>query len=109
MIRHSMLPLGAVLALSLVWAPIPFGGVTPWVGPPPAPPPPAGPRPGPPPRGRRLWGAAVVAPALFEVFFGARGWFARPAPLGGVDLHPPPPRLRGTFVNPNHAALYLEI
>jgi hypothetical protein len=30
MIRHSALALGVVLALALVWAPLPFGGVTPW-------------------------------------------------------------------------------
>ncbi len=58
---------------------------------------------------RRWLAAAVVAGALFQVFFGARDWFARSTTLWGVDLHGAPIRLRGTFVNPNHLALYVEM
>jgi O-antigen ligase len=58
---------------------------------------------------RRWRGAAVLAGGLFQVFFGARDWFARASTLWGVDLHVPALRLRGTFVNPNHLAVYLEM
>jgi O-antigen ligase len=58
---------------------------------------------------RRWLAAAVVAGALFQVFFGARDWFARSSTLWGVELHATAIRLRGTFVNPNHLALYLEM
>jgi len=59
---------------------------------------------------RRRWlGGAALAGALFQVFFGARDWFAHASTLWGVELHVPALRLRGTFVNPNHLALYLEM
>src|SRR6185436_11371062 len=60
-------------------------------------------------RERRLCAGAVVVAGLFEVFYGAHHWFSRSPTLWGVDLHVPALRLRGTFVNPNHAALYLEM
>jgi O-antigen ligase len=50
----------------------------------------------------------VLAGALFQVFFGARDWFARARTLWGVELASAV-RLRGTFVNPNHLAAYLEM
>jgi O-antigen ligase len=58
---------------------------------------------------RRGLAGALLAGALFQVFFGARDWFARASTLWGVDLHATATRLRGTFVNPNHLALYLEM
>jgi O-antigen ligase len=58
---------------------------------------------------RRCLAAALLAGALFQVLFGARDWFARASTLWGVDLHATATRLRGTFVNPNHLALYLEM
>ena len=58
---------------------------------------------------RRWLGAAVLAGGLFQVFFGARDWFAHASTLWGVDLHATAVRLRGTFVNPNHLAAYLEM
>lgn len=58
---------------------------------------------------RRWLAAAVMAGALFQVFFGVRDWFARSSTLWGVELHATAIRLRGTFVNPNHLALYLEM
>ena len=61
-------------------------------------------------RERRRWLAgAVLAGGVFQVFFGARDWFARSSTLWGVELHATAVRLRGTFVNPNHLALYLEM
>lgn len=56
---------------------------------------------------RRWLAFAVLAGGLFQVFFGARDWFARSSTLWGVELHATAVRLRGTFVNPNHLALYL--
>jgi O-antigen ligase len=58
---------------------------------------------------RRWLFGAILAGGLFQVFFGARDWFSRATSLWGVDLHASATRLRGTFVNPNHAAAYLEL
>jgi O-antigen ligase len=58
---------------------------------------------------RRWLAAALLAGATFQVFFGARDWFSRARTLWGVDLHASAMRLRGTFVNPNHLAAYLEM
>ena len=57
---------------------------------------------------RRALGAALVLAAGFQVVFGARGWSARGTTLWGVEV-PGTPRLRGSFVNPDHLALYLEL
>jgi O-antigen ligase len=60
---------------------------------------------------RRALAGAVLAGALFQTFFGARQWFARANSLWGVELRgaATSARLRGTFVNPNHLALYFEM
>jgi len=60
---------------------------------------------------RRLLAAAALTGALVQTFFGAREWSARSTSLWGVELHDvaTASRLRGTFVNPNHLALYLEM
>ncbi|HEV8583286.1 MAG TPA: O-antigen ligase family protein [Thermoanaerobaculia bacterium] len=58
---------------------------------------------------RRWLAAALLAGGLFQVFFGARDWFARSQTLWGVELPATAVRLRGTFVNPNHVAVYLEM
>lgn len=60
---------------------------------------------------RRALAGAVLAGALFQAFFGSREWFAHATSLWGVELHnvATSARLRGTFVNPNHLALYLEL
>jgi hypothetical protein len=52
---------------------------------------------------------ALGASVLFQVLFGAQQWLARSSTLWGIELPALGPRLRGTFVNPNHAALYFEI
>lgn len=60
-------------------------------------------------RGRRRWLlAALCLGALFQIFFGAQQWFAHSNTLWGVEI-PLSPRLHGTFVNPNHLALFLEM
>jgi len=60
-------------------------------------------------RVRRRWLlAALCTGALFQIFFGAQQWFAHSGTLWGVEI-PLSPRLHGTFVNPNHLALYLEM
>jgi O-antigen ligase len=60
-------------------------------------------------RAHRRWlAAAVVAGGMFQVFFGAREQYRHALTLWGVEI-PRSPRLHGTFVNPNHLALYLEI
>jgi O-antigen ligase len=57
---------------------------------------------------RRWLAAAVLLGGIFQVIFGARNQFLRARTLWGVEI-PTSPRLHGTFINPNHAALYLEI
>lgn len=59
---------------------------------------------------RRRWlGGVVVVAALVQVFFGARNANAGERTLWGVEVPIAASRLRGTFFNPNHLALYLEI
>ncbi|HKV09566.1 MAG TPA: O-antigen ligase family protein [Thermoanaerobaculia bacterium] len=56
---------------------------------------------------RRWLAGAFLLGGLFQVLFGARGWIARDKTLWGIELASNAARLRGTFVNPNHLALYL--
>ncbi len=58
---------------------------------------------------RRLLAAALVGAALLQVLLGVRSWFAGASTLWGVETPLAALRLRGTFVNPNHLALFLEI
>ena len=58
---------------------------------------------------RRVLGASVLAAALFQVLFGAKSWFARSTSIWGVEVPGNPERLRGTFVNPDHLSVFLEI
>lgn len=58
--------------------------------------------------GRRVAGAGLVAAALFQVLYGARSWMGD-GRLWGREVAGTGERLRGTFVNPDHFALYLEI
>lgn len=60
-------------------------------------------------RQRRWLAAAVVASALFQVLYGARRWVVRATTIWGEVVPGDGSRLRGTFVNPNHLALYLGI
>ena len=58
---------------------------------------------------RRVLAASILAGALFQVLFGAKAWFARATAIWGVEVPGTPERLRGTFVNPDHLAVFLEI
>jgi O-antigen ligase len=60
-------------------------------------------------RHRRWLAGAVVAGSLFQVLYGVRGWLAESHLVWGVPVPGVADRLRGTFVNPNHAAYLLEI
>lgn len=58
--------------------------------------------------GRRIVVAAVLLAAVGQVLYGVPRWLAGAATLLGVEVRSPG-RLRGTFINPNHFAEYLEI
>jgi O-antigen ligase len=61
-------------------------------------------------RYRRRWlGGAILAGALFQVFFGARAANAGETTLWGIEVPIAASRLRGTFFNPNHLAFFLEM
>ena len=60
-------------------------------------------------RSRRLVAAALLGSALFQLLYGAQLWFARSSAIWGVETPLAALRLRGSFVNPNHLALYLEL
>jgi O-antigen ligase len=60
-------------------------------------------------RARRALAAAVVGAALCQVVYGAQSWLARSNAIWGVETALDSRRLRGTFVNPNHLALALEL
>jgi O-antigen ligase len=58
---------------------------------------------------RRVLGAAIVVSALFQVFYGAQQLAARERTIWGAEVPGDAARLRGTFVNSDHLALYLEL
>lgn len=58
--------------------------------------------------GRRVVGGGIVVAALFQVVVGARSWMGD-GRLWGREMAGTGGRLRGTFVNPDHFAMYLEI
>lgn len=61
-------------------------------------------------RGRLLLLGAFVSSLLFQVGYGLRNWLSgRPEVWGREVQTPGGVRLRGTFVNPDHAAILLEI
>jgi O-antigen ligase len=53
--------------------------------------------------------AALLIAALFQVLYGAKLWVAQASTLWGMGLPGGDGRLRGTFVNFNHLALYLNL
>ena len=59
--------------------------------------------------GRRALGLALLVAAAVEVLYGTHRWAAGPAELWGVTVRGGPGRLRGTFINPDHLALFLEL
>jgi O-antigen ligase len=58
---------------------------------------------------RRLFALAIVGSALLQVALGLPAWFARSKEIWGVATPLAALRLRGTYVNPNHLALLLEL
>lgn len=61
-------------------------------------------------RHRRRWLAgALAAGGLFQVLYGARRWVEHLPTIWGVEVPGGGGRLRGTFINPNHLAAYLEV
>ncbi len=59
---------------------------------------------------RRRWlAAAVVGAAVVQLAYGSGRWMSRSAEIWGTAVPGDPGRLRGTFVNPDHLAAYLEI
>jgi O-antigen ligase len=58
--------------------------------------------------GRRILGGTLLAVAVAQVLFGAPRWLTGSNVLWGVDVGSGA-RLRGSFVNPNHFASFLEI
>lgn len=58
--------------------------------------------------GRRIVTGAILAAAVGQVLYGAPRWLSGATTLFGVEVHDSG-RLRGTFINPNHLAEYLEI
>jgi len=64
--------------------------------------------------GRRRWarralGLALLVAAAVEVLYGTHRWSAGESTLWGVAVRGGPGRLRGTFINPDHLALFLEL
>jgi len=58
---------------------------------------------------RRVLLGAIVLSAAVQIVYGARLWMARSGEIWGVKAGGAAHRLRGTFVNPDHLAVYLEI
>lgn len=61
-------------------------------------------------RDRRRWlAAAVLGSALFQIVYGSGPWISGSTEIWRTPVPGDPSRLRGTFVNPDHLAGYLEI
>jgi O-antigen ligase len=60
-------------------------------------------------RHRRVLVLALMAAAAFQVLYGMRRWTAGASLIWGVTVPSGAHRLRGTFVNPDHLALFLEL
>ncbi len=60
-------------------------------------------------RVRRTLGGALLLAATVQVVIGVAQWISRSHTLWGVTILDVGTRLRGSFVNPNHLALFLEI
>lgn len=58
---------------------------------------------------RRLLAGTILAGALFQVVYGADRWFQAANTIWGVEVPGDVGRLRGSFVNPDHLALYLAM
>lgn len=60
-------------------------------------------------RVRRALGGALLAAATLQIAIGVALWISRSDTLWGVVFRPAGSRVRGSFVNPDHLALLLEI
>ncbi|MCP3958369.1 MAG: O-antigen ligase family protein [bacterium] len=58
---------------------------------------------------RRLLAASLLVAALFEIVYGSDNWFSRRDTIWGLEVGGDPSRLRGTFINPDHLALFLAL
>jgi hypothetical protein len=58
---------------------------------------------------RRVLAAALVATAGFEVLYGMQRWLGGVATIWGRTVPGDAGRLRGTYINPDHFALLLEL
>lgn len=56
---------------------------------------------------RRVLSLSLAGGAVFQIVFGSDNWFAQRSSLFGLQVGGDPTRLRGTFVNPDHLALFL--
>jgi O-antigen ligase len=59
--------------------------------------------------GRRVIALGLLSGAAAEIVYGARRWTADPGQIWGVTVPSGGDRLRGTYVNPDHLALLLEL
>ena len=60
-------------------------------------------------RHRRVLASALLASAIFQVLYGAAALAGRRGTIWGQVVAGDPARLRGTFVNADHLAFYLEL
>jgi O-antigen ligase len=61
-------------------------------------------------RDRRRWlTAAILVAAVFQILYGSGPWISGSTEIWHTPVPGDPARLRGTFVNPDHLAGYLEI
>ena len=59
---------------------------------------------------RRRWLLlTMVTAAVFQLVYGAQHWMSGSSSIWGVETGGNPTRMRGTFVNADHFAMYLEI
>ena len=61
------------------------------------------------PRHRRVLAGALLGAAAFQILYGTGRWGEGAGRIWGVDVPQGTGRLRGTFVNPDHLAFFLEL
>jgi O-antigen ligase len=60
-------------------------------------------------RHRRVLALALMGAAVFQILYGTRRWSEDASLIWGVTVPAGAGRLRGTFVNPDHLAFFLEL
>ena len=58
---------------------------------------------------RRILVVSLVVSGMMQIAYGADRWLSRRSEIWSVDVPGEPGRLRGTFVNPDHFALFAAI